>query len=188
MKELSIIFPIITHLLNICKKIKIINRESLKNIRQIILICLAFTKNFQENINLETEATSDLLYDNDNNINNEENDNNNYISRSSVFVKISNAEENNNNSYKINHKNKKATSSLYHKLKINKNAEGKIKTLTETISDYQKYFISFLSEYLKIKKNMQITKYEINIFKQFTELILRLQEFQKMNFLPGLIF
>ena len=187
-------FPIITHLLNICKKIKINNRESLKNIRQIILICLAFTKNFQENINKETEetteVTSNILYGNDDNINTNVNNepNDNYIPRHSVFAEL---EDNMDNPYKINDKNKKAAiseqSSFFHILKINKNAEGIIKTLTETISDFQKYFINFLSEYLKIKKNMQITKYEINIFKQFTELILRLQEYSPNNEFPSWI-
>ena len=84
--------------------------------------------------------------------------------------------------------NKKYTiteeSSLTYILKIDKNAEEIIKALTESILDYQIYFINFLNEYLKIKKDMQITKYEINIFKQFAELILRLQEYSQQNEFP----
>ena len=191
-------FPIITHLLNICKKIKIKNRESLKNIRQIILMSFAFIKNFQENINLnkkeENPEQSNPLYGNDDNMNFEPDA---FISRPSVFVEISHNEDNIYTPYK-NIKKKISVneeSYLYHILKINQNAEGIIKNLTETILDYQKYFINFLSEYLKIKKDMQITKYEINIFKQFTELILRLQEYCPrdefptwINFLQKIIF
>ena len=60
--------------------------------------------------------------------------------------------------------------------------------MTESILDYQKYFINFLSEYLKIKKDMQIIKYEINIFKSFTELILLLQEYSHPSWIKKIIF
>ena len=183
-------FPIISHLLNISKKIKINNRESLKNIRQIILMNLAFIKTFQEKVNLEeiNNDVSDQLYGN-NNLNIESNDN--PVARPSIFVEISNLEDNWNMPYKKNEKEKKYNisneSSYTHILEINKNSTGIMQILNESILDYQKYFIGFLSEYLKIKKEMQITKYEINIFKQFTELIIRLQEYCQQNDSPSWI-
>ena len=190
--------PIIMHLLNICKKIKINNRENLKNLRTIILICLIIIQNFQNRINCEDnkEQLSKNLYG-------EINPNNpiqnfNFISRPSIFIGMDQYDDNLDLQNKENEKNKysiSGESSLSNILKIHKKTEGIMQALSKTILDYQNYFINFLSEYLKIKKDMQITKYEINIFKQFAELILRLQEYcqQKefpswINYLQKLIF
>ena len=177
--------PIITNLLKICNKIKITNRENLKNIKQIILITLVFVKNFQDKIipNANNpEQISNHLYENNNNINIDSKEN--FIVRPSIFAEVSNLEDNKYINKKLEIMEE---SSLLYILKIDKNAEEIIKALTESILDYQKYFINFLSEYLKIKKDMQITKYEINIFKQFTELILRLQEYSQQNEIPSWI-
>ena len=180
--------PIITNLLNICKKIKIVNRDSLKNIKQIILITLVYVKNFQDKIipsSDNTEQISNQLYDNNSNINYDSKEN--FVVRPSIFAEVSNFEDNMYNPYnKVDNKKYTITeeSSLTYILKIDKNAEEIIKALTESILDYQIYFINFLNEYLKIKKDMQITKYEINIFKQFAELILRLQEYSQQNDFP----
>ena len=185
--------PIITNLLKICNKIKINNRENLKNIKQIILITLVFVKNFQDkiipNANISGQI-SNQLYENNNNINLESKEN--LIVRPSIFAEVTNPED---NKYISKKSSITEESSLLYILKIDKNAEEIIKALTESILDYQEYFINFLSEYIKIKKDMQITKYEINIFQQFTELILRLQEFSQqkqfpswINFLQKIIF
>ena len=181
-------FPIISHLLNISKKIKLNNRESLKNIRQIILMTLAFIKNFQDNIK-EDESLSNALYENNNNTNIESNDN--IVARPSIFVEISQFGDNMYNPYKKNNLERKCTikeqSSLLNILKGNEDARNIIQNLAGNILDFQKYFIDFLNEYLKIKKDMQITKYEISIFKQFTELIFRLQEYSPQNEFPSWI-
>jgi len=70
---------------------------------------------------------------------------------------------------------------------VNNNKEI-LESLTESISNYQIYYIYLLLEYLKITKNMQITKYEINIFKQCSELVLRLTEYCQQGELPLWIY
>ena len=191
--------PIITHLLNICKKIKIENRESLKNIKQIIFMTLVFVQNFQDKESTQEanpKQISNQLYDNNNKFNIEQKDN--FISRPSKLVGMSYLDEGIYSPYK--HSDNKIysiseESSLIYILENNKNTQEIMKALNESILDYQKYFINFLSEFLKLKKDMQITKYEIKIFNKFTELILRLQEYSQqkefpswLNFLKKLIF
>ena len=191
--------PIITHLLNICKKIKIENRESLKNIKQIIFMTLVFVQNFQdkESTNEENpEKISNQLYEDNNKLNIEQKDN--FVSRPSKLVGMSYLDEGIYSPYKQKDNKIYAISeesSLLYILEKNKNAQEIMKALNESILEYQKYFINFLSEFLKIKRDMQITKYEIKIFKKFTELIIRLQEYSQqkefpswLNYLKKLIF
>jgi hypothetical protein len=67
--KINYYFPIITHLLNIIRKIKLLDRENLKDIRQLILITLVFIKSLQEKrIYNEEEIQTQIskqLYGND---------------------------------------------------------------------------------------------------------------------------
>ena len=186
-------FPIISNLLKICEKIRITQRESLKNIRQIILMTLVFIKTFQDkNLNEEEnqDQLSNQLYGNNNNLNIERGEE--LRARHSIFVEILNLED--NIFSLINKKDKDKGKFLIAKescnsyiLSSNKDLKENVKSLSESILDFQKYFINFLSEYLKIKKDMQITKNEITIFKQCSELIIRLQEYCQQDDIPAWI-
>ncbi len=73
---------------------------------------------------------------------------------------------------------------------INKN--GKIskilKSLTESIILYQKFYISMLNVLICFPINEQITRNEMRMFKQSTELLIRLQEYANQEIIPDWIF
>ena len=184
-------FPIITHLLNIITRIQLTNRENLKDIRHIILITLVFIKSLQEkrlnDQNIEKEI-SEQLYGSSSDLetNIEES-----ISRPSVFKEMSNAEDNifpenhieNRGKYSISEE-----SSLKYILKINNNNKQIIDLLTDSILNYQKFYINILYLFFEITKDIQITRYEINIFRQCSELVLRLQEYSQQEGIPLWVF
>ena len=192
-------FPIITNLLDIIKKIEL-KRDQFKQLRQVILIVLAFVKTLQDDKFYEQNEEEK----NDKAKNQKEKDNKNLVDyqlvekvrdkedqhsinlrvRNSVISLINNDEEDlkydvdNNNVYNISE-----ISSLSHILKNDKNIQM-IEELSKNISKFQDYYIDLLREYLKIEN--QISKFEIFLFKQCTELIIRLQEYsqEKENEIP----
>ena len=194
--KINYYFPIITHLLNIVKKIKLLDRENLKDIRQLILITLVFIKSLQEKrIYYEEEVQTQIsnqLYGNalQNDLYEQNEAELKFVSRPSVFQEVSNGDDafydgkgENIGKYAICEE-----SSLKYILNMNNKNLEIIKSLTESILEYQKYYIYILLKYFKITKNMQITKYEISIFKQCSELVLRLQEYCQEDRVPQWIY
>ena len=192
--KITYYIPIITHLLNIIKKIKIIDRESFKDIRHIVLLTLVFIKSLQEkkepnNEEIEQQL-SKQLYGNtpsDLDVNNAKPVKR--VPRPSVFQAVSSIDDllytptqkdiQNQGKYSI-----EDYSSLAYILKKNKIDSKIIDSLTESILNYQQFYIIILCQYFKITRDMQITKYEVSILKQCSELVLRLQEYSKQEGIP----
>ena len=65
----------------------------------------------------------------------------------------------------------------------NKNDEV-LNSFTDTIANYENFYKDLLKIFLLFKKNTQITKNEIYIFRNSTELMIRLQEYAKENKQP----
>ena len=156
-KKVRYYIPIITHLLNIINKLQISSREDFKKIRNLLLITLTFIKSFQE------ESNNDIST-NDNDINNEE--------------------ENNLKEDKNNNNNLIIDESILHNFPKNKSFEKILNKFTNSILNYQEFYINILKELLKIEKNNQITKIVMNIFKQCTELMIRLEAYSQETELP----
>ena len=72
---------------------------------------------------------------------------------------------------------------------INKNEKISILTsLTESIIIYQNFYISMLNILIDFQINDQITRNEMRMFKQSTELLIRLQEYANQDKIPDWIF
>ena len=185
-------FPIITHLLNIMVKIKLENRENLKDIRNIILITLVFVKSLQDKRDNVEEIQNQLYGKAGQNFLLENSEVElNHVSRLSLFQEMLKIEDN----ILFGICGEKGKYSICDEAtfeNINKIVGDKtdiIQSLIFSFVEYQNYYIKILKEiYLKITKNMQITKYEINIFKQLNELTLRLQEYYQENEIPKWIY
>ena len=192
--KITYYIPIITHLLNIIKKIKIKDRESFKDIRHIVLLALVFIKSLQEKKESTVEEVeqelSKQLYDktsSDLDVNNIKEIKR--APRPSVFQAVSNIDDllytptrksiQNRGKYSI-----EDFSSLAYILNNNKIDNKIIDSLTESVLNYQQFYIIVLCQYFKISKEMQITKYEVSILKQCSELVLRLQEYSKQEGIP----
>jgi len=187
--KINYYFPIITHLLNIIKKIQLINRESLKDIRHIILITVVFIKTLQEKKTNNEQDIQNQLYGNSNDL--EDINESDSITRQSVFQEMINSDDNIYYPRRAENKGKYficEESSFKYILKIKNNNMEIINSLTEGILNYQEFYINFLCQYFKFTKDMQITKYEINIFRQCSELVLRLQEYGQQEGIPLWIY
>ena len=194
--RISYYIPIVTHLLNIMNKIKFTKRDCLKKIKHIILITLVFMKSLQEKRlqnDEELSAISKQLYGTSSSELNEklENEDLSNLCRPSVFqemmktedVMYNNLYEENNNlegKYIINDE-----STLLHILNSNKNNAKIIEQLSIGIIFYQKCYVKILNEFFTIKKDIPVTKYEINVLKQCSELMIRLQEYAQQKEVPG---
>ena len=189
--KINYYFPIITHLLNIITKIKYSERENLKDIRHIILITLVFIKNLQDQKKSDVDINNQIYNTDQQNDSFDENDESKLVSRPSIFEEISNSDF---ILYEIQKGEKKGKysiceeASLSNILKIVKNNTEIIQSLVDSFVNFQKYYINILTEYLKITKDMQITKYEEIIFIQCSELVLRLQEYCQQEELPIWIY
>ena len=62
-----------------------------------------------------------------------------------------------------------------------------VNNLTEAILNFQKFYINLLSKYKTINKDSQITKNEMMIFQQSTEIMIRLQEYAQQSDVPAWI-
>ena len=149
--------PIIHNLLKIINKFNIINRDSIQRIRHILFTTLVFTKNLQENTGQLSRRTTFLQ--------STEEGSENGIGRDKEVYHIS-------------------KESSFQNLKDNEDYQKISSSLIETIQNYQKSYIKILEQFLLIPKDGQITKNEINILKQLTELIIRLQEYAQNTELP----
>ena len=170
--------PIITYLLELNKKIKITKTEELRQIKQITLITLVFVKSLQdkkkENKNKLKNAEKDI----------KEKPEKNERKRSSLLKELSRSDDlgnfveiNKQDVYPISKE-----SNLSNILQNEKNIEN-MNFLKESIIKYQEYYMNLLVVYLLIDKK-QICKYEIFLFKQCSELMIRLQEYAQQDEIP----
>ena len=199
-KRIKYYLPIITHLLNLMRKFVINNRTSLEKLRQILLTTLVLIKSLQEktyeNINQNQDIFSVPSF---NSVNFPSNGG---LKRSIKFDKITKKislfqqiEEE-----LVEEKHDKFSileeASLEGVLSTNEDNKGILNKLTEAILNFQKYYIEeLLSKYKSINKDSQITKNEMTIFQQSTEVTIRLQEYAQqievpewISFLQKIIF
>ena len=170
-KRIKYYIPIITHLLNIMKKLKFQNIDNFKKMRNILLITLIFIKNLQDNHidnNLDKkESLSSSPLGAKVNSNN-----------TKYFFKEMSSGEGNLTRFII--KDESSLENIMSK-KISKEI---ISNFTSSILNYQEFYINILEKYYQIDKNTEITKNEMSIFRQCTELMIRLEEYAQNEEIP----
>ena len=190
-KKIKYYLPIITHLLNIMKKLIINNRGSLEKLRQILLNTLVIIKNLQGKINdnnalsiqtsLSASTSSISLNSSLSSINEGNKNNKDEGGRLSIYKEVE--EEDiiiaQDDKFNINE-----DASLEKMLEINQNNILILNNFTESIINYQKFYINIINKYIEINKDSQITKDEMTIFRQSTEIIIRLQEYAQQSEVP----
>ena len=170
-EKVKYFIPIINNLLKIINKINITKRDSIQKIRHILLNTLVFTKSLQEKISPNTTTPSTNSQDNSLALNK-----GNSSSKKSFYSKLSeegNECEKSEEIYEISEE-----SSLQY-LQKNEKYKNILSCFNENILNYQKTYIKILGEFLLIPRKNQLTKNEINIFKNLTELMIRLQEYSQ---------
>ena len=172
--------PIINNLLKIINKLVFENRDDIQRIRHIIFTTLVFTKSMQEK-NLTNNNNNLILISNNTSESNIETKKTQLKRASSLFSQNEEAVENEDD---INEIYNISEESSLKSLLANKIYENILSSLTETIENYQNYYIKLLCQFLLFEKNSQITKNEISIFRNSTELMIRLQEYSQNNEIP----
>ena len=188
-KRIKNYLPIITHLLNLMKKFIINNRDSLEKLRQILLTTLVLIKDLQEktvqnkesnNLSSSIPSSTSSFSSTNSSINNDnkniDNDEMN-ISRQTIFLEIE-EEIKSNDIFNITEE------ASLEAILLNKQNKVLIDSLTEAIINYQKFYIDILNKYLEMNKDAQLTKNEITIFRQSTEIMIRLQEYSQQTEIP----
>ena len=166
--------PIIKNLLIIINKFVFNERNSIQRIRYILFTTLVFTKSLQgknnQNNTLNLNTSGNMTT------------NSNLVDRkASLFTQLD-EESNPNENKEINEIYYISEESTLEKiLKDNKEI---LSSFREAISNYQKLYIKLLEKFFDIKKDSQVTKNEITIFKQSTELMIRLQEYCENEEIP----
>ena len=183
-KRIKYYLPIITHLLNLMKKFIINDRESLKKLRQILLTTFVLIKSLQEktiqnnpqsqSVSTSSSTNSSFVIEDGKNLANNGKDG----SRFSIFQEI---EENPHDKDKFNIIEEASLENILSINKENKINKVIIDNLTEAVLNYQKLYIDILNKYIEIKKDGQITKNEMTIFSQSTEIVIRLQEYAQQR-------
>ena len=191
-KRIKYYLPIITHLLNLMRKFIINNRTSLEKLRQILLTTLALIKSLQEkkdeNISTINQDITPMPLSNNVNfpsfdgtkVKSKKTDRD--ISRMSIFQQIEEEGDEIDDKFLIIEE-----VSLEGVLSINKSNEEILNNLTNAILNFQKFYILLLSQYNSINKESQITKNEMMIFQQSTEIMIRLQEYAQQSDVPAWI-
>ena len=171
--------PIIDNLLKIINKFNFVNRDSIRKIRHVLFTTLVFTKSLQSkniqnnNLLLNTSSSETNLKENPSELDR----------KISLFTQL-NEEGNENDKYGEKEVYDISEESSLQNILNNKNNEKIMNSLTETISNYQNNYIKILGQFLLIQNKSQITKNEITIFKNLTELMIRLQEYAQNKELP----
>ena len=188
-KRIKYYLPIITHLLNLMRKYIINNRTSLEKLRQILLTTLVLIKSLQEkNDDVVSASNQDITpMPLSNNVNfpsfggnNDKNKNKKGdTSKLSLFQEAEEEIQEKKNKFLIIEE-----ASLEGVISKSKGDEGILNNLTEAILNFQKFYIHILSQYNSINKESQITKNEMTIFQQSTEIMIRLQEYAQQNEVP----
>lgn len=172
--------PIISNLLKLITRFTINGRKDIEKIKQIIFVTLVFVKSLQDK-DTDTEEM---------------------VTRQSIFLSVSTATETNlleqydTISNIIKSRFNIIEASLINKiLSLHKNDNSDINELSKTIIEFQNYYITFTEELMKIPNfkgllddQETISRREINIFRQATEIIIRLQEYAQQNEIPKWLF
>ena len=193
-KKIKYYLPIITHLLNLMRKFIINNRASLEKLRQILLTTLVLIKSLQEksneNVNNTNPDITPMPLSNSVNFPSFSGGNNSEIKkeeepRKSIFQQIEEeVEETKDKFFIIEEASLKGVISS---ISTNKEDESILNNLTEAILNFQKYYIELLLKYKSINKDNQVTKNEMTIFQQSTEITIRLQEYAQQTEIPDWI-
>ena len=185
--------PIINNLLKIMNKLQFKNRDQIQKVRHILSTTLIFTKSLQEKI----IPTNPIISFTSTNSSDKHlaNLSNNFNKRGSLFMTLNeetNEDSNIGKEEKTENEKTEETNDIYSiseesnlkNILKNKDYESIMSSFKETIENYQNFYIKLLEEFIKIKSKSQITKNEIFIFRNSTELMIRLQEYSQTNELP----
>ena len=190
-KRIKYYLPIITHLLNLMRKYIINNRTSLEKLRQILLTTLVLIKSLQEKtddvVSTSNQDITPMPLSNNvnfpsfggNNDKNKTKKGDKSTSKLSLFQEAEEETQEKKNKFLINEE-----ASLEGVISKSQDDEGILNNLTEAILNFQKYYIHILTQYNSINKESQITKNEMTIFQQSTEIMIRLQEYAQQNEVP----
>ena len=170
--------PIINNLLKIINKLKF-QKKQIQKVHLILSTTLVFTKTLQEkqlqnNNNFPGSKNSDSkteLKPAD------------FERKGSLFTKL-NKEVSESEEYKTNQLYNISVESSLKRIMDNSNYQDILSAFTETITNYQNFYIRLLKEFLLFKLDTQITKKEIYIFRNSTELMIRLQEYAQNREIP----
>ena len=74
--------------------------------------------------------------------------------------------------------------SSFENILLSKIQKEVVSNFTSSILNYQEFYKSILEKYLRIDKKTEITKNEMSIFRQCTEIMIRLEEYAQHKELP----
>ena len=180
--------PIITHLLNLMNKFIVNDRTCLEKLRQILLTTLVLIKRIQEkksensttnNSNNTKETTASPSNNNNNSSSNNSKPSKNEQKEASVISIFQEVEEETRDKFIISEE-----ASFENISSIKEINKDMLNNFTESIQQFQNFYIDILKKYLEINKDSQITKNEMTIFKQSTQIIIRLQEYAQQKEVP----
>ena len=161
--------PIINNLLKIMMKIKT-GKDTIIKVRHILSITLIFTKIFQEK-----------QYQNEtNSIKNEGNS----LKRKVTLFDQLNQEDNKNIKEQANEFYNISEKLSLKNIKSNESYKDILSSFTDTIADFQGFYIELLNQFFLFDSKTQITKNELDIFRNSTELMIRLQEYAQDSEIP----
>ena len=140
-------------------------KEGLKKMRQILLITLIFLKSLQDFLN-ENNSDQDI------------NKNMKNYNNQAFFKQMSNED---GSLARFIIKNESSSENILLN-KVDKNAAS---NFISSILNYQEFYISILEKFWKIDKTTEITKSEMAIFRQCTELMIRLEEYAQHKGVPS---
>ena len=176
-RRIKYYIPIITHLLNIMKKLKFHNIDGLKKIRHILLITLIFIKNLQDNNYSNTNSDNNL----DQKLFTSSNTSSIKYNNKLFFKELSN-DEGNLTRFIIRDETN------FENILLNKINKETLLNFTSSILNYEEFYKSLLEKYLRIDRKTEITKNEMSIFRQCTELMIRLEEYAQHKEVPKWVF
>ena len=173
-QQVKYYIPIINHLLMIVNKLYNVG-DLIQKVRYILFTTLVFTKSLQSN---NTPNIKIMSNNSGSSIGVKKTRLNNRVE--SLFIQLkeeaNEGENDENDIYGIT-----GESTLKN---ISKNNENILSSFAETISNYQKIYIKILEIFFNLDKNSQVTKDDITILKQSTELMIRLQEYTQNEEIP----
>ena len=177
-RRIKYYIPIITHLLNIMKKLKFHNIDGLKKIRHILLITLIFIKNLQDNNYSNTNSDNNL----DQKLFTSSNTSSIKYNNNKLFFKELSNDEGNLTRFIIRDETN------FENILFNKINKETLLNFTSSILNYEEFYKSLLEKYLRIDRKTEITKNEMSIFRQCTELMIRLEEYAQHKEVPKWVF
>ena len=177
-RRIKYYIPIITHLLNIMKKLKFHNIDGLKKIRHILLITLIFIKNLQDNNYSNTNSDNNL----DQKLFTSSNTSSIKYNNNKLFFKELSNDEGNLTRFIIRDETN------FENILLNKINKETLLNFTSSILNYEEFYKSLLEKYLRIDRKTEITKNEMSIFRQCTELMIRLEEYAQHKEVPKWVF